>query len=247
MIAGGKIYKDEFICKEKGYQQEVQNFIETFEKENHISIRVRQRDLEKAEKYIREELNMSDEDVRFYKPDFPFDTFEINGNDFRVYVRKEDDNGLFAYALLTKNKEEVKHCMLFNSEKGGCATIFGDKNDGYMPALGLAVKWVILYILGMKKTYLKGEKRKENKRETKEIKKSDEKKLLAKTHYVTIDDAVYLCKTEYGTARRKIMCECYGVRGHYRHYKNGAVVFIKPYKKGTKRNEGNPVKQNYKI
>lgn len=27
-------------------------------------------------------------------------------------------------------------------------------------------------------------------------------------------------------------CEKWGVRGHYRHYKNGKVVFIKPYSKG---------------
>ena len=28
-------------------------------------------------------------------------------------------------------------------------------------------------------------------------------------------------------------CEAWGVRGHYRHYKNGTVVYIKPYVKGT--------------
>lgn len=27
-------------------------------------------------------------------------------------------------------------------------------------------------------------------------------------------------------------CEAWGVRGHYRHYKNGTVVYIKPYVKG---------------
>lgn len=27
-------------------------------------------------------------------------------------------------------------------------------------------------------------------------------------------------------------CEAWGVRGHYRHYKNGRTVYIKPYKKG---------------
>lgn len=35
----------------------------------------------------------------------------------------------------------------------------------------------------------------------------------------------------------KIHCECWGVRGHYRHYKNGKTVFIKAYQKGKKRNE----------
>lgn len=33
----------------------------------------------------------------------------------------------------------------------------------------------------------------------------------------------------------KITCPSWGVSGHYRHYKNGKVVWIKPYKKGKKR------------
>lgn len=50
--------------------------------------------------------------------------------------------------------------------------------------------------------------------------------------------------------RRKfnITCECWGVRGHFRHYKNGNIVWIPSYEKGKKRNT-NSVVQNkiYKI
>lgn len=35
--------------------------------------------------------------------------------------------------------------------------------------------------------------------------------------------------------RHEIKCLCWGVRGHERHYKNGRVVFIKPYRKGKER------------
>lgn len=37
--------------------------------------------------------------------------------------------------------------------------------------------------------------------------------------------------------KHNITCECWGVRGHYRHYKNGNVTFIHEYQKGKKRNE----------
>lgn len=37
--------------------------------------------------------------------------------------------------------------------------------------------------------------------------------------------------------KHNITCECWGVRGHYRHYKSGKVVFIHEYEKGRKRNE----------
>ena len=33
-----------------------------------------------------------------------------------------------------------------------------------------------------------------------------------------------------------ITCENWGVAGHWRHYKSGKTVWIKPYRKGRKRN-----------
>lgn len=38
--------------------------------------------------------------------------------------------------------------------------------------------------------------------------------------------------------KHKILCPAWSVRGHIRHYKSGKVVFINPYIKGKKRNEG---------
>ena len=43
----------------------------------------------------------------------------------------------------------------------------------------------------------------------------------------------------------KYRCECWGVRGHIRHYKNGKVVFIEPYKKGRKRDVLEPKSKTY--
>ena len=43
----------------------------------------------------------------------------------------------------------------------------------------------------------------------------------------------------------KSRCECWGVRGHIRHYQDGKTVFIKPYKKGTKRDILEPKSRTY--
>lgn len=43
----------------------------------------------------------------------------------------------------------------------------------------------------------------------------------------------------------KYRCEVWGVRGHIRHYKNGKMVFIKPYKKGKKRAFLEPKSRTY--
>lgn len=44
---------------------------------------------------------------------------------------------------------------------------------------------------------------------------------------------------EYVNSNRrefKITCECWNVRGHFRHYKSGKVIWIAEYEKGEKRN-----------
>ena len=43
----------------------------------------------------------------------------------------------------------------------------------------------------------------------------------------------------------KYSCECWGVRGHLRHYDNGHVSFIAPYKKGKKRDVLEPRSKTY--
>lgn len=42
-------------------------------------------------------------------------------------------------------------------------------------------------------------------------------------------------------------CEVWGVRGHIRHYQDGKVVFIKPYKKGKKRDILEPKSKVYLV
>lgn len=44
---------------------------------------------------------------------------------------------------------------------------------------------------------------------------------------------------------RKITCPCWGVRGHYRHYKSGKVIFVNAYQKG--RNRGQYQGKEYKF
>lgn len=43
----------------------------------------------------------------------------------------------------------------------------------------------------------------------------------------------------------KINCPCWSVRGHYRHYKSGKVVFVKNYKKGKEREVKEPKGKEY--
>lgn len=42
-----------------------------------------------------------------------------------------------------------------------------------------------------------------------------------------------------------IQCPCWEVRGHYRHYKSGKVVFIPSYRKGKQRDTAKPKDKEY--
>lgn len=44
-----------------------------------------------------------------------------------------------------------------------------------------------------------------------------------------------------------IQCPCWEVRGHYRRYKSGKVVFIQSYRKGKQRDTAQPKKHEYYI
>lgn len=45
--------------------------------------------------------------------------------------------------------------------------------------------------------------------------------------------------------KHNVYCECWAVRGHFRHYKNGKVTWISSYEKGKQRNSGKTVGNRY--
>lgn len=50
---------------------------------------------------------------------------------------------------------------------------------------------------------------------------------------LTLYDKKVITKVKSKKPQR--ICQCWNVRGHYRHYKNGKVVYIKPFEKGNNR------------
>lgn len=68
---------------------------------------------------------------------------------------------------------------------------------------------------------------------------------VIKTEFLLKDIIHYV---SHNKRKFKITCECWGVRGHFRRYKSGKVVWISAYEKGEKRNTGvNFSGKTYKI
>lgn len=47
------------------------------------------------------------------------------------------------------------------------------------------------------------------------------------------------------SSKKNINCPCWSVRGHYRHYKNGKVVFVRSYEKGKDKGNSKAVDKTY--
>jgi len=62
-----------------------------------------------------------------------------------------------------------------------------------------------------------------------------------------LDDIVKYAGTHKTRKSIQYQCECWGVRGHLRHYSDGRIVFIEPYKKGRLRNTLEPKNKEYML
>lgn len=62
-----------------------------------------------------------------------------------------------------------------------------------------------------------------------------------------LNDIIEYAGTHKTRKSIQYQCECWGVRGHLRHYTDGRVVFIEPYKKGRKRDILEPLSKTYLI
>lgn len=53
--------------------------------------------------------------------------------------------------------------------------------------------------------------------------------------------------SSFSSEKHIINCPCWSVRGHYRHYKNGRVIFVKSYEKGKEKGKATPKEKTYVI
>ena len=60
-----------------------------------------------------------------------------------------------------------------------------------------------------------------------------------------LNDIIEYAGTHKTRKSIQYQCECWGVRGHIRHYTDGRTVFIEPYKKGRKRDILEPRSKTY--
>ena len=79
--------------------------------------------------------------------------------------------------------------------------------------------------------------------------RSSEKKKNVKKHPIKVRKVFRIDNDQLedfcSKSTHVITCESWDVSGHYRTYKNGKKVWIKPYRKGKKRDEVTPIPNTY--
>ena len=81
-----------------------------------------------------------------------------------------------------------------------------------------------------------------------EDKEQERKERIYKDRELFLLDDIIEFVTDHPTKKSiQYLKDVWGVRGHLRHYQNGVVVFIKPYKKGRMRNTKEPENKTYLI
>lgn len=98
----------------------------------------------------------------------------------------------------------------------------------------MKAKAIILYELNNRNKIIK-----ESKNKSRNCNKSSKKVYEKKEIYLYDELIEYI---SHSNIKHNIKCEAWTVRGHYRHYKSGKVVFIESFKKGKNRN--NDIKED---
>ena len=70
---------------------------------------------------------------------------------------------------------------------------------------------------------------------------------LREKNTLLLDDIISYVSNSYipSASHHEIKCPCWEVRGHYRHYKSGKVVFVSSFKKGKNRETVKPKGKEY--
>lgn len=121
---------------------------------------------------------------------------------------------------------------------------FGEESDRVADSVCRIALWYMGWIMNESKYRIRRQKESQHRK----YKYSREHRISTVNNKVWLfDDIVqYACDQfieHKGT--HKIECPCWEVRGHYRHYKNGHVVFIRSYKKGKQKDTAQPIGKEY--
>lgn len=171
---------------------------------------------------------------------------EGKNNEQYINIKKiqYDKNGLetkaYKYRLSIIEYLERLKVFVIEARKKGVTEIYRE-NDELIDIIPPMQFMEYIIRESKKKTYeyvIKEEKEVTEHTKNKKVKNN-------KKEYNLLDAIKIYQKNEGEKRKYEITCESWDVRGYFRHYKNGKVIWIAPFKKGKKRKEEN--NKEYKL
>ena len=226
-------------------------FEEKFQRNNHTKIILSDSDIHTMTEYVFDTLGSNDfkEVCEVVKDSILFEWCEF-------YIKlKEDDS---SFSKMKVHFETVTKMTILSEDKAGTELLgkydlSENEYQTYYKARGLK-DWLIVPSLAMLVcSYILLYDPNLEEVDTKEIRQK-KKGNNGKKQSGKKENCINLYKTfkfkegeKPKRISREIKCECWEVRGHYRHYRSGKVVFINPYQKGKQRNNVSPIEKIYRI
>ena len=148
------------------------------------------------------------------------------------------------------DKEIYYDIHLSESNKDGMEVMCNTDEYKYLNIghdLAQIILRIMLYIMNTPREKIEKPKLPKEKTERKENqnKTAKENKVYLLDEIVEYVNENGLTVSQSGT--HKINCPCWSVRGHYRHYKSGKVIFVENYKKGKERENKEPKSKTYTV
>ncbi len=163
--------------------------------------------------------------------------------------------GTQIHLIVLNNKaiKDVYYEISYSDKNNDGIEVMCNKNEQEFLDIGhdvaQLVARIIVYIMNTPREKILKQKKSNKVKESDNVenkkKQSEENKIYLLDEIVDYVNENGLTIQSSGT--HKIQCPCWSVRGHYRHYKNGNVVFIKSHEKGKEKGKTKPKDKVYVV
>ena len=205
-----------------------------------------------------------DDPKQSFQWEMPFPEFRLTINDYSFYVKDVSDDEI-TYRIYIKNPdykgESFLGEFLWNFTTKKVETINVSEQGRWIfkqpfEFYDFHGQGIYLFdnILPMTLGYITERSKERGRRTVRDVshkpKYSREHRLSTSNNKIyLLDDIITYASEKYvpESGHSEYTCPCWEVRGHYRHYKNGNVIFIKSYKKGKEKDKTEPISHEYRL
>ena len=187
--------------------------------------------------------------TEFYMIIYGLKSHDFEVDNIKLEIEWMKDNLSIVFTLYVMNEKCNTYQYIFSEKDISYGVVlklppadFEKDEEGMALDIARMIIFYLGYIMNYPREYKK--ERRSSHKYSKEHRIS-----TSKNKIYLFDDILKYVSENYVPEKghHNIQCECWEVRGHYRHYKSGKVVFVKSFKKGKNRAIAEPKQKEYYV